>query len=891
MNTAFDRLQQALLTPNPQWAHRALQDELGQALQQADAMARVRLRMLWRLSYAAQRLDDAAAVPQTGLADLLVLLRQVIRSFGRALEIPLAWWQRTQYRLAEFGLYTSTHTDTTVTLHAAPWQPDWLPDTKIEDIEHLAVRRMQQMTVADGMLMAFSRGRMTSYRSEAQKVALDAVLHAPPGTTLLVTLPTGGGKSVCLLLPAWLASRGGQVQGGTSIVVVPTVSLALDQQNHVQEFFTDAVGATYQPYALTGDTPAETRAVIFQGIRDGTLPLLYTSPEALLNNPALHDAVLRAAEKGDLNWLVIDEAHMVEQWGAGFRTEFQLLAAFRRQLLDRSKGQLRTLLLSATVSAQCQQTLQEIFGNDGDIHTVFGNQLRPEISFWSTITRDVARRQEMVTEALHHLPRPAILYVTRPDDAEAWVEHLRQQGFARLAAYTGKTAALERTQIMRWWDRNDLDLMVATSAFGLGVDKEDVRTVIHATLPENVDRFYQEVGRGGRDGCRAISLVCCVPNDDFRLARSMSIRGRITVDKAYPRWNAMWQQRKSIPGTGSEFLLDLEAAPNYNPEMEPTDTHRAWNEHILLLMQRARLLTILDTNPQEANPTANGSNGDSAIAPQRRWLHIRLLESSVTYSAADFQQQFDPPRQEERRQLTSSLQQIRALVTTYSRSAAAPPLPGCLGRTFAQVYPNTALACGGCADCRSCGFPAGGAPIRVESDIEVVPPKVPLHSHVRARLFAVQPHHHVMWRGDAYPQTAVAQLLAHLLRSGFTQFILPADLTEDNAWTRSLLQELGQISPMRAHRILTDEMVVGRSAAQWTLYPAPTAVVYPTDSGLADRVYLRVKRECSCIPLVQVVQHSLYLPSEHGRFLDRANGLHMEISQFIETIETCLQTL
>lgn len=888
MLDAFAQLQHILLSGNSSYAHVRLRRQIDQMLGELDPVDRACTQALRRLSQAAERFGDPDARPNTGTADLMVLTRQVIRSFGRTLDFPQGWWQKIEFRASDAGLFPSTMDERIATIHAQSWSPTWLTDSQDEELGSLTYSRTQQAAPGDGMLSALSNGVFTTYRSEGQKAAVDAVVHASPGTTLLITLPTGGGKSLCILLPAWLASGGGRFQGGTTIVVVPTVSLALDQQEHVREIFRTSVGPTYRPYALLGDTGNDVRSTIYDGIRDGTLPILYTSPESLLNNARLQEVVLSAAAKGTINWLVIDEAHMVDQWGAGFRTEFQLLAALRKQLLDLSAKRMRTLLLSATVSNRCKQTLDELFGDGCALSTVMANQLRPEISYWvsSSITQE--QRRGRVLEALYHLPRPAILYVTRPDDAEEWVSYLRSQGFERLAAYTGKTAALERTQIMREWTINERDLIVATSAFGLGVDKENVRTVIHATLPENVDRFYQEVGRGGRDGCRSISLLCVVPEEDLPLARSMNLRSRITVEKAWPRWYAMWNKRKPTGDGDAHYWVDLEAAPYYNPEMDATDTHRNWNEHILLLMQRAGLLKIHSTRA----PQGDTDKESDEVTP-RRWLHIELVAAHVTYSQEAFEAAFDPHRQYERNDIQTSLEQMIDLVRSFSSSAAAPISKTCIGKEFTLVYPFTAYACGGCPACRSQGMPPGSAPVRVDIDLNagtVLTQSAPLATHVEP-LFTPQPHLHLIWEGTEYPQEKLAILLPQLLQAGFKQFVIPIALVHLEQWLSSVLNRYMQIPLMPSHRILTDEMLLGHSLSSWTLYPWPTVIVYPTEAARADAIYRAVKAKGKEHPLVQIVSRQLYLASEHGRFLDRVNGRHIMLDSFIAQLQRNLETI
>ena len=886
MTEIFDLFQQALLATNSAYALGSAQEAIRQAAAQQDSLARAKAHALTRLGQAAQLMETKDSPHAPGTGDLVVLIRQVIRAYGRALTLPRNWWDRIKFRAVATGLYTSGISDQNVIVHARPWQPGWLADEK-EDIDRLEQRRVRRRTL-DRMLAAWSDGRITTYRSDGQKAAVDAVLNLQPGGTLLVTLPTGGGKSLCMALPAWLDSGGGIRQGGTTVVVVPIVALGIDQQQHVIQDFRFAADDKYRPHVWLGTTSIEERGVICEGISAGTLPLLYTSPEALLNNPRLQKAMMEAAGKGNLNWLVIDEAHMVELWGAGFRTEFQLLAALRQQLLAASEGRLRTLLLSATVSQSCLQTLTELFANGDELDCVSANQLRPEISYWLSTAANEEERRSRILEALYHLPRPAILYVTQPVQAEEWVDFLRSHGFNRLAAFTGKTASLERSQIMREWERNERDLMVANSAFGLGVDKEDVRTVIHAALPENIDRFYQEVGRGGRDGIRSVSLICTVPDEDIKLARSMSIQPRCGKPCLA---GELCGNNKPVQATGNHFLLDLDAAPAYNPDMEASDTHRNWNEHVLLLMQRAGFLQIWDANPE----TVAGQDEIAAETnPQgRRWLHIILNDAGVTFSDEDFAARFEPHRLRERQSLVESLNRMRYVSVTYASGGSDLSHLDCLGHVFARIYPRTALACGGCPACRGSGLKNTAASTSVDIDLSennFLPSPAPIPA-VASRLFTAQPHVHVIWDGADYPAGALTDLLPILLRLGITQYVLPETLAEDHQWLVPILREMGQITPRPRHRILSDAMALGQTAAPWAIYPWPTAIVYPQDAAQADALYQRVKNARISFPLIQVVNRSLYLESEHGRFLERVNGRHELLESFVVKIQDVLETL
>ena len=112
------------------------------------------------------------------------------------------------------------------------------------------------------------------------------------------------------------------------------------------------------------------------------------------------------------------------------------------------------------------------------------------------------------------MPRPIIIYVSKRDDAKEWKKKLIEKGYRSVEIFSGSTVDSERERIIRQWNHDEIDIIVATSAFGMGVDKRDIRTVIHCCLPESINRFYQEVGRGGRDGFASISLLSYVYDED-----------------------------------------------------------------------------------------------------------------------------------------------------------------------------------------------------------------------------------------------------------------------------------------------------------------------------------------------------------------------------------------
>lgn len=810
---------------------------------------------------------EGLAVDHAGIADVAVLIRQVIRAHGRRLWVGEGLWTLLAGQASAFGLRaTMTGEHGRVELTADSWEPEWLPGAR--EIDRLAPRRGDSTATGDGLLHAMTG--YPGYQSPAQKAAVAACLFAPPGSTTLVTLPTGAGKSICALLPAWCDAQGGRAKGGTTLVVVPTVSLALDQEARAGRLFAAARDATYTPASWTGTTSANEKATIRQGLRDGTLPLLYLAPEALLHAD-LAAICLDSARAGTLRRLVIDEAHLVETWGAGFRTEFQYLAAYRRQLLAASGGELRTLLLSATVSPRCDALLERLFGGDS-FQSIRANQLRPEPSYWFGHTTGQGKRRERIIAALTHLPRPAIVYVTKPDDAEDWAGRLRQEGYRRVATFTGQTEGDDRQRLLQGWQDNAYDIMVATSAFGLGVDKGDVRTIVHACLPGDIDRFYQEVGRGGRDGLSAISLICPT-YDDAKLAYGMITKARITPERAYDRWEGMRAAARVLPGGGDTLLVDTNSLPEDEPDMRRSERNREWNEHTLLLMQRAGLLDIVDN--RERIDEVLGEAADSPPPLDR--MRIRVLDAERLGDPGECVATIDRTRQIEQRELRQAVGRMEQLVARFSSGADS-----CLAYDFRAEYPGAALACGGCPACRSAGRSAYAQPMALELDLAVSPAKREYLDGELSQYLGCGGTLNAVWGGgrELAALADLRELLVDLVGAGCQQLVLPGELLDDPTWTRELVAALARHATI-PHVIWSADWVVAR--ADMHLFALPTVVLYPATDGVADAVHQSLGRRWSQMggssPRINIVHQDLYLASESGRFIDRVDGLTDDLAR------------
>jgi ATP-dependent DNA helicase RecQ len=469
-------------------------------------------------------------------------------------------------------------------LSAQAWNPDWLSahETNVfHDAFGDKLVRTKGECAADPFVQEATS--FVSYSSPGQREAVRAVFLMKQGDTLLVNLPTGSGKSLVGQAPALVR----KLEGALTIFVVPTVALALDQERAMEKYIlrTDGVQRVW-PLAWYGGLADDKRGEIRARLRAGTQRILFTSPEALLTT--LLGAVTEAAHAGMLQYLVIDEAHLVTGWGDAFRPAFQALAGLRNNLLRISPHGFRTVLLSATFTRETINTLATLFGPPDRVHVVSAVHLRPEPQYWFSKAASRQEKEERVLEALRHAPRPFILYVTTRAEIREWGALLKGAGLSRIACFDGSTKPARRAGIIRDWVGDRLDGIVATSAFGVGIDKSDVRTVIHATSPETLDRYYQEVGRGGRDGKPCVSLLV-YEAADWSLPESLAYPTIVTKELGLSRWKAMYDSRRAA-GEPDLYTIDIEA--RREGIFGSGDFNVDWNMRTLILMARAGLISL-----------------------------------------------------------------------------------------------------------------------------------------------------------------------------------------------------------------------------------------------------------------------------------------------------------
>lgn len=321
-----------------------------------------------------------------------------------------------------------------------------------------------------------------------QERLIDCALR---GLNVLGVLPTGHGKSLCYQAAAHLI-------GGTSVVVSPLIALMRDQ---VQSLQRRGVAAARFDSTLS----EEERAALLAEVAGGRLRLLFVAPESL-ESPLLQEA-LRSADR---QLFVVDEAHCVSEWGHSFRPDYLKLPAWRVQ-----QGFRCVMALTATATLRVQEDLCSAF-DIAPQHVVALSPYRPQI------TRLVRASAEPEKELLHFLQapehRPAIVYTRTRKGAEFLAGGLQQAGLNCACYHAGQAAEL-REELQDDFLTNRKDVLVATIAFGMGVDKPDVRSVVHYNLPGSPESYLQESGRAGRDGQAAVALVL-LHGADLRDARN-----------------------------------------------------------------------------------------------------------------------------------------------------------------------------------------------------------------------------------------------------------------------------------------------------------------------------------------------------------------------------------
>jgi ATP-dependent DNA helicase RecQ len=304
---------------------------------------------------------------------------------------------------------------------------------------------------------------------ENQRAIIDAAMA---GRDSLVLMPTGGGKSLCFQIPSL-------IREGSGLVVSPLIALMEDQVGALRELGLDAA------YLNSTLNAAQQRAVI-ERLETGELDLLYIAPERLMQ-----PATLEMLAGVKLSLIAIDEAHCVSQWGHDFRPEYLALDA----LADVFPGVPRMALTATATPATRKEIVERLALENPDIYVSSFD--RPNIRY--SVHTKTDPRSQLKRFLSNHRGEAGIVYALTRKRVEQTAEWLRKEGFDALPYHAGLTSGA-RAEHQRRFVTDDAVVIVATIAFGMGIDKPDVRFVAHLDLPKSIESYYQETGRAGRDG-------------------------------------------------------------------------------------------------------------------------------------------------------------------------------------------------------------------------------------------------------------------------------------------------------------------------------------------------------------------------------------------------------
>ncbi len=340
----------------------------------------------------------------------------------------------------------------------------------------------------------------------------------------IVILPTGAGKSLCFQLPAMLLD-------GPTLVIYPILSLMADQERRLSE-------RGFKPVILRGEQNESERAEIWRKLQSKESRFIIANPEVLLSQK-----VFDKLESLGIVHLVIDEAHCVSEWGESFRPTYLEIG----KVIDKAKVPIITAF-TATASAPVLEKIEAYIFQGSGAHKILGNPNRINIYYYAkgAILRDLA-----VKDLILQNERPAIVFCSSRSGTEKLAHYLRERLQEKeIRFYHAGLNREEKTKVENWFFNSSNGILAATCAYGMGVDKADIRTVIHRDCPPSVEAYLQESGRAGRDGNPSKAILLWGPDDETALKR-------VTNNYDKERLNQLIQYAGNIEQCRRKQLLTL----------------------------------------------------------------------------------------------------------------------------------------------------------------------------------------------------------------------------------------------------------------------------------------------------------------------------------------------
>ncbi|HXO27389.1 MAG TPA: RecQ family ATP-dependent DNA helicase, partial [Thermoanaerobaculia bacterium] len=478
-------------------------------------------------------------------------------------------------------------------------------------------------------LPGFRPAPPTADGGSLQRALVERVLD---GKQLLAVLPTGGGKSLCYQLPALIRHYR---RGLLTVVISPLQALMQDQVEHLNR----QVGCN-RAVALTGLLTPPERGETLERVRLGEVAILYVSPEQLRNR-----SVLETIEQRELGAWVFDEAHCLSKWGHDFRPDYLYASRVIRELAKRQqRAPPPVSCFTATAKPDVRREIVEHFRRELGVELAMlgGSARRPELGFAVEAVAPaakLARIRELLGEHFAAAPEgAALVYFATRAGADRGARHLAEHGLRAEAFHAGLRAP-EKRRILDLFVRSELPVVCATNAFGMGIDKEDVRLVLHADIPGSLESYLQEAGRAGRDRRRASCILLFAEPDverQFRLAAASRVGRRDIVQILFGLRRLAQRQRGGGRGqvvvTSGELLGEEGIETGIDAADRGADTKVktavAWLERAGFVERKHNHTRVFQGRPQVSSLAVAARRIDEITpqpAPHQRALWLEIL--------------------------------------------------------------------------------------------------------------------------------------------------------------------------------------------------------------------------------------------------------------------------
>jgi len=419
------------------------------------------------------------------------------------------------------------------------------------------------------------------------------------GRDTLTMLATGGGKSLCFQLPALL-------EHGLAVVISPLISLMKDQVDSLRD-----MGIAAE--CLNSSLPAEEQRSIINRVRKGEVKLLYISPERLQT-----EGTIGLLKSVPLSFFVVDEAHCISHWGHDFREEYRNLAMIKQTFAGAPVH-----AFTATATAEVRRDILEQLRLQDPISHI-GPVDRPNLTYRVRLRTQVLSQ---VAELLKkHSEEPGIIYCLRRDDVDTLSARLNDLGFKNLPYHAGLADEIRRSH-QEQFAGEKIDLMVATIAFGMGIDRSNIRYVIHTAMPKSIEHYHQETGRAGRDGLPA-SCYLFYAGNDYLIWKSLleeSPQKEVMLDKLQRLYHFCAQPQCRHKVLAKYFDQDYEKAScgtcDYClSELEMVEDPLTVGQKILSCVYRVQQASGLEFGAGHIAEVLKGNRTDQV----EKWGHQRL---------------------------------------------------------------------------------------------------------------------------------------------------------------------------------------------------------------------------------------------------------------------------